>query len=45
MFNEEVGEIVEETLEIITDTELVELKECITEEINDMGKGEEDEQE
>lgn len=45
MFNEEVGEIKEETLEVITDAELDELKECITEEVNDMGKGEEDEQE
>lgn len=35
----------EEKLEIITEDEIEELEECITEEINDMGKGEEDEQE
>lgn len=35
----------EEKLEIITEDQIEELEECITEEINDMGKGEEDEQE
>lgn len=35
----------EEKLEIITVDEIEELEECLTEEINDMGKGEEDEQE
>lgn len=34
-----------EELEVITENEIVELEECLTEEINDMGKGEEDEQE
>lgn len=34
-----------EKLEVITEEELEEIKECITEEIKDMGKGEEDEQE
>lgn len=34
-----------EELEVITEEQIEEMAECITEEINDMGKGEEDEQE
>lgn len=34
-----------EELEVITVDEIDEMAECLTEEINDMGKGEEDEQE
>lgn len=34
-----------EELEVITEEEVEEMVECITEEINDMGKGEENEQE
>lgn len=32
-------------LEVITEEQIEEMEECLTEEINDMGKGEEDEQE
>lgn len=32
-------------LEVITEEELEEIAECITEEVNDMGKGDENEQE
>ena len=32
-------------LEVITEDELEEIAECITEEVNDMGKGDENEQE